>query len=250
MKIVRPYAKLIEPFESTSTDPMRKIEWCGRISHRSEEKQTPDSWRRFIETVVLGHGDWSIVEHVTASVDMLVDRGITHELVRHRLFSYTQESTRFVNYEKKMEPSFVYPKVEVECERCLGSYEVQDWEEKGLTGFGHGSYPQHMVSCNYEDAWLRSIATSEKAYKDLLAEGWRPQEARSVFPNALASRIIVTGNLRNWRHIFLMRTTVEAHPQMRQVMIPLLAEFKSVFPIIFDDVEPNARQVENLRKPR
>jgi thymidylate synthase (FAD) len=255
MKIVRPYAKLIFPPHVGDIDeayqPLHYIEWCGRISHRSEEKQTPETWRRFIETVVLGHGDWSIVEHVTASVDMLVDRGITHELVRHRLFSYTQESTRFVNYEKKMPPSFVYPKPEIECELCLSGSEShrnddvlqepwQHWLDGGMK----------MVDCAYDSTWLNAIWYSEIEYKGLIQKGWRPQEARSVFPNALASRIIVTGNLRNFRHLFIMRTTQEAHPQMRQVMIPLLAEFKSVFPIIFDDLEPNARQVENLRKPR
>ncbi len=88
---------------------LRRIEWCARISHRSEEAQTADSWQRIIKAIVLEHGDWSVVEHASVSVDMLVDRGITHELVRHRLFSFTQESTRFVNYEKKMEPSFISP---------------------------------------------------------------------------------------------------------------------------------------------
>src|SRR5262245_31792326 len=103
MEIVQPYAHLVGPFHpSAPFRPvdgialLRRIEWCGRISHRSEEAQTEDSWRRFLETVVLGHGDWSIVEHASVSVDMLVDRGITHELVRHRLASPTQESTRFV----------------------------------------------------------------------------------------------------------------------------------------------------------
>jgi thymidylate synthase (FAD) len=79
---------------------------------------------------------------------------------------------------------------------------------------------------------------------------WRPQEARSVFPNALASRLITTGNLRNWRHFFIMRTTAEAHPQMRQVTIPLLAQFKSLFPLLFDDIEPNAKQSESMRRIR
>src|ERR1017187_4177082 len=110
MNIVQPYAKLMDvPDLEAGIKLLKKIEWCGRISHRSEGAQTEDSWRRFIETVVFGHGDWSIVEHASATVDMLVDRGITHEVVRHRLFSFTQESTRFVNYQKKMPPSFITP---------------------------------------------------------------------------------------------------------------------------------------------
>jgi len=248
MKIVLPYAKIHQAPEN----PLPIIEAAGRISHRSEEAQTSESWDRFIRTVVIQHGDWSIVEHVSVSVDMLVDRGITHELVRHRLFSFTQESTRFVNYEKKMPPSFIYPKPDVKCEHCLSGNEVRyngSWSHS-LEPKHVGKVTYYSDGCAYDQFWLEAIAKCEISYKLLLQQGWRPQEARSVFPNALASRILVTGNLRNWRHIFIMRTTLEAHPQMRQVMIPLLAEFKKYCPILFDDIEPNARQIENLRKPR
>lgn len=225
MNIVEPYAKLMPPIgalrnEFTDTDgrdALRRIEWAGRISHRSEDAQTNDSHERFIRAVVLQHGDWSIVEHASASVDMLVDRGVTHELVRHRLFAFTQESTRFVNYEKKMPASFIVPP-------------FKDWTQ--------------------QDAWEASIAAAEDSYRCMLASGETPQIARSVFPNALASRIIVTGNLRNWRHFLLMRTTKEAHPQMRQVTIPLLAEFKAKIPILYEDIEPMARQVDNIAKGR
>lgn len=224
MNIVEPYAKLIkldregqEFLPEYGIQALRKIEWCGRISHRSEDVQTPESWDRFIRAVVLGHGDWSIVEHASVSVDMLVDRGITHEVVRHRLFAFTQESTRFVNYEKKMPASFILPP---------GMTDAQD------------------------DQWRHSIATCERSYRGMLAAGATPQIARSVFPNALASRIVITGNLRNWRHFLLMRTTKEAHPQMRQVTIPLLAEFQDKIPILFEDIEPNARQVTNIAKGR
>jgi thymidylate synthase (FAD) len=218
MNIVKSYAKLMDvPTREIGIKLLQKIEWCGRISHRSEDAQTPESWDRFIRAVVLGHGDWSIVEHVSATVDFLVDRGITHELVRHRLFSFTQESTRFVNYEKKMPPSFIEP-----------------------TALGPGEF----------EVWHRSIETAETAYQDLLKLGNAPQIARSVFPNALASRIIITGNLRNWRHIFLLRSTKEAHPQMKEVIIPLLHQFKERIPILFEDIEPEARQIDNMRKPR
>ncbi len=222
MNIAKPYAKIIsingsDPHESAGIKALQRIEWCGRISHRSEEQQGPDSWDRFLRAVVLQHGDWSIVEHTSASVDMLVDRGITHEIVRHRLFSFTQESTRFVNYEKKMPPSFIRP-------QTMNDDSINEWE--------------------------RGIEACESAYKTLLAAGQPPQIARSVFPNALASRIIVTGNLRNWRHFLLMRTTREAHPQMREVTIPLLAEFKAKIPILFEDIEPMARQVDNIARGR
>ncbi len=227
MNIVEPYAKLLRingvmASEEAGIDALRVIEWCGRISHRSEEAQTADSWRRFIEAVVMGHGDWSIVEHVSATVDMLVDRGITHEVVRHRLFSFTQESTRFVNYEKKMPPAFIDPLPPV----CEGASAVT------------------------RRSWYLAIEAAEDAYKQLITDGCAPQIARSVFPNALASRIVITGNLRNWRHFLIMRTTKEAHPQMRQVTIPLLAEFKRCIPLLFDDIEPMAKQSEGMRLPR
>lgn len=218
MNLVEPYARLMDvPDLQAGVQLLRKIEWCGRISHRSEEAQTDDSWARFLRAVVVGKGDWSIVEHASATVDALIDRGITHEWVRHRIGAYTQESTRFVNYEKKMPASFVMP--------------------IGLTA-------------EQQAEWLRGVEVAEQSYKGLVAYGCAPQIARSVFPNALASRLVVTYNLRNWRHFFLMRTTREAHPQMRQVTIPLLREFQERIPVLFDDIEPEAAQADNVRKAR
>ena len=237
MNIIEPYAKLVGP--DMPTDPfseadgirlLRRIEYFGRFSHATEEAQTPESWRRFIPAVVMGHGDWSIVEHATATVDMLVDRGITHEVVRHRLFSFTQSSTRFINYAKKMPPSFIEP--------------------PGLTDDAARAGNGEQVELSTRQLWRHAISTSESSYRDLLAAGFAPQIARSVFPNALASRIAVTGNLRNWRLFLLMRTTKEAHPQMRRVTIPLLAEFKLKIPLLFDDIQPESRQIDNLRLPR
>lgn len=252
MKIVKPYAKIIgsprDDFDGHPDYYMQRIEWCARVSHRSEEDQRADTWKRLIDSVVMKHGDWSVVEHVSVSVDALVDRGITHEWVRHRLFSFTQESTRFVNYEKKMPPSFIYPKPDVECELCLsGSEPIGEIYYEG-SKWTH--YSDISKECKYDPDWMVAITRCEQQYKALLKKGWRPQEARSVFPNALASRIITTGNLRNWRHFFIMRTTLEAHPQMRQVTIPLLKEFKETFPILFDDIEPNMKQSESMKKIR
>jgi len=220
---IQPYAKLIvlngvrEPNRLTGIRALQCIENIGRVSHRSEDSQTDESWERFIKAVVMGHGDWSIVEHVTATVEFYVDRGITHEIVRHRLFSYTQESTRFVNYEKKMRPNFVIP--------------------PGLDEFALANF-------------TTAISLAEDYYKNLIDGGCAPQIARSVFPNALASKLIMTGNLRNWRHFFIMRTSKETHPQCREVTIPLLQEFVDTVPLLFDDIEPLNRQIDNLKLPR
>lgn len=251
MRIIKPYAQILETLDGGAYY-MRVIESAARISHGSESKQTTDTWKRFIETVVLGHGDWSVVEHVTFSVEFKVDRGVTHELVRHRLFSYTQSSTRFINYAKSKDgifpnpAEFVYPFPEVQCEYCLDNKQALKFPD----GWFHSPDKGPQVKCVYNRDWLNTIQTLEDTYKNLIGQGWSPQIARSIFPNALASTIRMTGNLRNWRHFFLMRTTVESHPQMREVTIPLLAQFKERIPLLFDDIEPGSRQIENLKKAR
>ena len=241
MKIVQPYARIMEP--ELLAGALKRIEYAARVSHRSEENASDDS-EKFIRAVVIQHGDWSVTEHVSASVEFLVDRGITHEIVRHRLAAYTQESTRFVNYAKKMPPTFIYPKPDVVCELCEGISEPRSTTPTPHASWSHGGYLQ----CGYDGRWLDSIAAAESAYKALLEAGWRPQEARSVFPNALSSKIIVTYNLRVWRHFFCMRTSKEAHPQMRQVVIPLLEEFKKLVPVLYEDITPEARQIDNICK--
>lgn len=219
MKIIEPSFELLRPKENDGVYCLQIIESAARISHRSEDKQTPDSWKRFIQAVVLEHGDWSVVEHVSASVLFRLDRGITHELVRHRLFSFTQESTRFVNYDKKGSFEYIYPEG------------------------GKGYFAPNSV-------WWDAIEHAEKAYLQLLEQGWKPQDARSILPNSLAATIEVTGNLRNWRHFFLMRTSKETHPDFRRVTIPLLEEFKKRIPLLFDDIQPLARQIDNMRLPK
>ena len=218
MEIVQPYARLVDVHnEYDGIRLLRKIEWAARISHRSEDVQSDVSYERFITAVVLGKGDWSVVEHASATVDAVVDRGVTHEWVRHRIGAYTQESTRFINYEKKLGAKVVVP-----------------------PGLSDAAF----------EIWKEAVDAAEETYKSLLGHGSSPQIARSVLPSGLAARIVVTYNLRNWRHFFLMRTTRETHPQFREVTIPLLAEFKSRIPLLYDDIEPLATQADNVRKAR
>jgi len=222
VKIIEPSFEILTPFGSLSEQVgiqmLQFIEKMARISHRSEERQTEDSWRRFIQAVVLEHGDWSVVEHASLTVIFRVDRGITHELVRHRLFSFTQESTRFVNYGKR-DLEFIQP------------IEIKD-------------------NANARFLWRVALGECEATYNELLRPGNRPQESRSVLPNALAATIAVTGNLRNWRHFLLMRTSKETHPDFRRVTEPLLTELKQFIPLIFDDIEAGQRQIDNMRLPR
>src|ERR1700676_1684182 len=221
MKIIEPRAEIIHPDPDEGIGQLQFIELMARISHRSEDKQTPDSWKTFIQAVVMQHGDWSVVEHESATVLFRVDRGVTHELVRHRLFSFTQESTRFVNGRKSYPDGLEFIKPE---------------------GIQRPS-PAYF-------SWLYACEASEKTYLDMLDWGTRPQEARSILPNAFASTIAVTGNLRNWRWLLLARTSRETHPDFRRVTIPLLASFQKTIPILYDDIEPNARQIDNLRRAR
>lgn len=219
MKIISPSVDLIRPENTIAgIECLRFIERMARISHRSEEKQTLDSWERFIKAVVIDHGDWSVVEHASATVIFRVNRGVTHELVRHRLFSFTQESTRFVNGRKS------YPE---------GLEFIRPVRESGEEAILDGSLELH-----------------EQFYFQLLDRGWRPQEARAVLPNALAATIAVTGNLRNWRHLLLMRTSKETHPDFKQVTLPLLMRFVERVPLLFDDIQPEQKQSLNMRLPR
>lgn len=222
MKIIRPSAEIQHPLNlEQGVALLRIIEKYARISHRSEEKQTADSYDRFLRAVVVGKGDWSVCEHASATVLFRIDRGCTHELVRHRLFSYTQESTRFVNYAKR-EIEFIEP----------------EWNlESQIQGT-----PYY--------AWSHAMFEAEQNYLDLLKQGQPPQAARSVLPNATASSIVMTGNLRNWRYFFQARTSRETHPDLRRVTIPLLKEFQERIPILYEDIVPNDKQSIAFSKPR
>lgn len=243
MRIVEPYAKMLNCWDIEITEfrapdgiqMLRRIEYYARVSHASEDKITPVSYDRFLRSVVLTHGDWSVTEHEKVTCEFLVDRGITHEIVRHRIASYTQESTRFINYQKKGgEAKFICPWPDVD---------LSEWNPSAtdvilpLTD----SSPLARTS-----AWYKSMQEAEQVYMDMIDRGVKPQIARGVLPNSLASKIIVTMNLRSWRHFFVMRTSAQAHPQMLQVTVPLLAEFKTKIPILYEDIEPGRQQSEAM----
>lgn len=177
--------------------------WCSG-SGRSTQKREPSSYKLIRHVLKRGHE--SVIEHMVITVKFVVDRGVSHELVRHRLCAFSQESTRYCNYGGDgKELTFIKP--------CF-------WERRT---------PQF-------DDWYGAMQDAEDYYISLLRCGAKPEEARSVLPNSLKTEIITTANLREWRHILKLRTSPKAHPQMRQVMQPLLEELRKRIPIIFEEL--------------
>lgn len=199
---------------------LKSIEVAGRTCYKSEEKITDDSASAFVK-MLIKRGHEAMIEHESISVRFICDRGVSHELVRHRIASFAQESTRYVNYSKGkfgseitvINPLFFDPNEElVKVDGC--SY---------LT--------------NKYDIWDTCMEHLEKAYMMLIELGAKPEEARSILPNSLKTEIVVTMNLREWRHFFKLRTAKVAHPSMREVTIPLLEEMKVLLPEIFEGIE-------------
>lgn len=206
MKIVEPSFEILD--EINGSKMIKSIEKYGRVCYKSEANITEDSAQRFVANIIKS-GHESVIEHEKVSVRIICDRGVTHEIVRHRIASYSQESTRYCNY----------------CNEKFGKeltvIKPVFWEE------GSEEY----------NIWLESMQKMENAYNLLIEKGVKPQEARSILPNSLKTEIIVTMNLREWRHFFKLRTSVKAHPQMREVACAILDEFKNRIPVVFDDIE-------------
>lgn len=201
MEIIEPTHEIMDLIDPVAI--LQKLELCGRVAYKSEDRITFDSAGRFISGI-LKSGHESVIEHVSLTVRFICDRGVTHEIVRHRLCAFTQESTRYCNYAKKG-VTFIRP-------------------------FFWNDDPVEMA------LWEGYMRQAELVYNGLIDSGSTPQQARSVLPNSLKTEIIVTANLREWRHIMRLRTAKDAHPQMRQLMIPLLKELRDKLPVLFNDV--------------
>ena len=200
MRIVNPSAEII----ASSPRLEQTIEYAGRLCYKSEDKITETSHKDFIARLVDSKHE-SVLEHGSISVHFVCDRGVSHELVRHRIASYSQESTRYCNYSK-------------------------DKFDKEITVVAPGFFSVLPISYEY---WKHACERAEDAYFCLLECGCTPQEARSVLPNSLKTELVVTANPREWLHIFRLRTAKEAHPQMREIMIPLQTNFAMCWPSIF-----------------
>lgn len=207
MKIIEPYIEIIDDIDGQAI--LRKLECIGRVCYKSEGSITEGSEKRFIGDIIK-RGHESVLEHCSVTVKVVCDRGVSHEIVRHRLASYTQESTRYCNYS-------------------------QDRFQGGVTVIKPCFWKEGTYAFN---TWKTAAEMAEKSYMGLLEGGAGPQEARGVLPNSLKTELIMTMNLREWRHFLRLRTAGDAHPQMREVAGMILGEFQVKIPIVFEDISP------------
>ena len=213
MFLVKPSYEILTPIDGV--EMLRRIEAAGRTCYKSEEKITQDSAIEFVRKVIK-RGHLSVIEHESLSVRFVIDRGVSHELVRHRLCAFSQESTRYCDYGGD-DVTFVIP--------------------PGMDKLKPGRYQRgdpllDLDSCVGD--WANALIYAEESYRKLRRAGWPPQDARAVLPNALKTEIVTTANLREWRHIFDLRCASAAHPQIREVMIPLRDELRQLIPVVFD----------------
>lgn len=216
MKVIKPSYSLV----AWSPDLIKVIEESARICYLSESVGSVEDFIR--DKIKKGHE--SVLEHGAITVDIICDRGVSHELVRHRVASFSQESSRYCNYSKDKfgnELTFIEPPFFDEDEDKAGSVVHMSGKE---------------AEANRYEIWRASLYYAECCYLELLRIGATPQEARSVLPNSLKTKIRITANPREWRHIFQLRCDKAAHPQMREIMLPLHKEFSDRWPCLFDDI--------------
>lgn len=204
MKVIKPSVEALTPL---GIDLVLQIETAGRTCYKSEGKGSYEASEQFVRKLILS-GHEAMVEHASVTFRIICDRGVTHEIVRHRLASYAQESTRYCNYAKDKfgnELTFIKPLF---------------WEED---------------SAQYK-LWYNMCEEAEQAYMALINAKATPQEARSVLPNSLKTEIVVTMDVREWRHFLKLRCAPDAHPQMREVALEILRQFRESVPVLVEDI--------------
>jgi len=208
MKIVNP--EIIIDKDQLNESKLANLEKYGRICYRSDSEFSTMSSKRFLSNLI-SRKHLSVVEHEKVTVIIITDRGVTHEIVRHRIGSYSQESTRYCNY-------------------------ANDKFGNEITVIKPLFYKEGTKEFLL---WLSCMESIERTYLDLIKNGSTAQEARSVLPNSLKTTIAVTYNFREWRHFLELRCSSKAHPQMQQIAIPILLCFKKAFGCLFDDIDFN-----------
>ena len=205
MKIIEPYYEILTPINGK--EALQTIEYCARTCYQSYDKQTDDSCFQFVK-MLMGRNHESCLEHYSFSVKFVVDRAIQNEIVRHRLSSFCCSSTRYCNYSK-------------------------DKFGNEITVIRPFFYKDGTAEFEF---WKKAMKDAEAYYLFLVSHS-KPEEARCVLPLSLKTELVMTANIREWRHFLKLRTSAFSHPQMRQVTIPLLNELKSLIPVVFEDIE-------------
>jgi len=292
MKIINPSFEILN---ITPANPLELLELAGRVCYKSEDKISEGTALPFVKKILEGHHE-SVIEHASMTIKFVCDRGVTHELVRHRLCAFSQESTRYCNYNKDkfgneitvIEPYFWVDEAWVQSLKMLSkrSNSMKDYQTSEIISIlvsaqtilsksnkdvcnelmidrstlcnwlNFNCFPnahscmliRNWVETNISslleatskerlyNVWHAACQRAEISYFALLQMGASPQQARTVLPNSLKTEIVVTANLREWRHVFKLRTSKAAHPQMRELMLMTLEEVKKRIPLIFDDI--------------
>jgi thymidylate synthase (FAD) len=196
--------------ELNGEEILKHIERCARVCYKSEDRITDGSAKKMVAALIRS-GHEAMLEHYSFTVKFICDRGVSNELVRHRIASFAQESSRYCCYAKDKfgkELTFINP--------CF-------WEPD---------------SDNYA-RWFHEMDEAEKTYLAMIEDGATPEQARDILPMSIKTEIVMTANLREWRHFFKLRAegvTGKPHPQMLEITIPFLKELKQKIPVVFDDI--------------
>jgi thymidylate synthase (FAD) len=209
MKIVKPSFEILSATNlEYVTEQLKIIELAGRNCYKSEDKICEGSHDKIIGMLRLKK-HFSVLEHGNMTVRMIGSRAFSHQLVRHRLAAYSQESQRYCNYNKGKfgsEVTFVEP------------VKFSEWDEELQKNF------------------TTSLQLAEKCYQELVEQGMKAEDARGVLPNQCKTEVVVTMNLRSWMHFFSMRCDKHAQAEIRLIATGLLEEFNKLMPVIFEDL--------------
>lgn len=221
MNILKAGYEILTPISDGGIEELKHIERIGRVCYKSEDKITEDgeSAKRFVKMLINNQHE-AMIEHSNLSVLFTCDRGVSHEMVRHRIASFAQESTRYVNYAKDKFGN------EIAVIDLINGIEIDEKMK---------NFDADHIGTIYSE-WLKAMEDAEKHYMKMIELGATPQIARSVLPNSTKTNIVVSANYREWRTFFKLRTANSAHPQMREVAIPLCKDLQQRIPIIFDDI--------------
>lgn len=222
MKLVKPSIQIEDMKDGNEI--LKSLEYYGRNCYKSENKITNESAAIFMQMIVHEKKHYSILRHEKATVRMICSRSTSHQIVRHGLSHFLQESQRYVNYSKRNdgEVQFVIP------------HFLHDIVSEGVYHAEH-EVPIKAPS-NGARIWLRHMLESEQRYHELTKAGWKAERARGVLPNDAKTEVIMSSNLEQWRNVFTQRASSHADEAMQWLMFPLLEQFKKRIPVLFDDI--------------